>query len=162
MSEELIPALAVVPVIRPPKERAQLALRHLEAHPRQERDEVVVLEPERHPYLLQHRVVGDRKLDRLGRSALVLAALVGHQAVEKVGHRLVAARLVALLVLLFEKSDDLISADLPLTEPEDVSQSRVADVQKIAEASKHVVVGHVRLARQPHLELLALDAAAAK
>ena len=91
------------------------------------------------------------------RSPLLLAALVGDEAVEEPRHRLVAARLVAVFVLCLEEGDDLGSAHLAVAQPEDVDEHRVADVQQVAEASEDVVVGHDWLrARNPTLNFLPL------
>src|SRR5882757_1130401 len=72
ISEELIAAFAIISMVGPAKEGAELGLRHPQTGPLQEGDDVAVLELEGRPEPFQNGVVGDRNLDGLGRSALVL------------------------------------------------------------------------------------------
>src|SRR6185437_5733849 len=111
------------------QEIPQLVFGHRQSVLLQERDDVVVLELERHPKLLQYSVVGDGNLDGLGRSALVLAALVDDEAIQKVRHRLVAAGLVAVLVVCLEEGHDLSAADHAVAEPEGQRRRRRQDLQ---------------------------------
>src|SRR3569832_100932 len=81
--EDLIAAVTIISMVGSAKEGAELGLRQRQPVLLQERDDVVVLELERHPDLLQHGVVGDGNLDGVGRSALVLAPLVDDEAVQE-------------------------------------------------------------------------------
>lgn len=129
-------------MVWPAKERAQLGLRHPEAGLLQERSDVAVLELESCPELFQYSVVGDRNLDGLRRSALVFSTLVGDQAIQEMRQDLIAARLVTSLVLFLEECDNLDFADLAATEPDDIEECRITDIQQIADAAKDVVMGH--------------------
>ncbi|MNJ73959.1 hypothetical protein D3C77_708310 [compost metagenome] len=64
--------------------------------------QVVFLELEGHPQLLEDEVVGYRQLDRLRWAAVILAAAVDHQAVEKVRHDPFRAPHEAFLVFLLQ------------------------------------------------------------
>ena len=74
------------------------------------------------------------------------------QAIEEMRHHPVVACLVAILVFFLKEGGYLGPADLVATQPDDVDKSRVADVQQIAEAAEHVVVGHGYFTLPTYLE----------
>ena len=118
------------------------ALEHRELGGLEDCVHVVFLQFEGHAQFLQDDVVGHRQFDRLRWTALVLAALEDHQAIEEMRHDFVRAEHEAFFLVFLEIGQQVVLGDFHAAELDDLDHLVVADVEHVAHAAQYVVVNH--------------------
>ncbi|MNO82547.1 hypothetical protein D3C76_738260 [compost metagenome] len=105
--------------------------------------QVFFLEFERYPQFFQDGVVGHRQLHRLGRAAVVLAATVNHQAIQKVRHDRVRAAHEAGLFFFLDVAGQGLGADLQARQLDDAHHLGIIELEHVAQAAQYIVVVHL-------------------